>query len=438
MKKITAWLQNTITHWLHIDLTKKSQRNGYYLIVEIFFATFLTAAASFNAAYAIRLGAGDEHISLMTSIPALIAVVISIPAGQILQKTSRKKTLLVRTLALHRAGFLLILFAPFLSELNINRGVVVTWMLILFMLPAQFFNIGFTSLTATVIKPEQRAAVFSLRNQIYFAVSSVCSFLFGLWLDTVVFPLNYQVMYAVSFVVALLSLVYLNRLEITERAQQVEVKKKKQPIKLKLYVKNLVIDFRNNPQFLRFNINTFLMDFGLWAIIPLFTVYYVNQLGAGESWLGLLTTFGSLTNIFGFGLWRKIVNHFGRKKVLLFTSLIRPVFPIVVALFPNLTVIIILNAVLGLVMPGLGLSHYSLLLDSTPDDHRDQFTAYYTMFQNVSVFLAPLAGAAVLQLVGYRTTFLIFGGVRLLGGLMWRILPVIEPEPEKTLETENS
>ena len=421
--------QKAITRWMHIDLTKRSERNGYYLIVEIFFATFLTAAASFNAAYAIRLGAGDEHISFMTSIPALIAVLISIPAGQILQKTSRKKSLLVRALALHRAGFIVILFAPLLDNLNVNRGAVVTWVLILFMLPAQFFNIGFTSMTATVIRPEQRGAVFSLRNQIFFAVSSVMSFLFGLWLDAVIFPLNYQIMYAASFLVSMIGLFYLNRLEITERAKK-EKAKKKNPIPVKQQVKNLFVDFRNNPQFMRFNINTFLMDFGLWAVVPIFTVYYVNELGAGESWLGLLATFGSLTNIFGFGLWRKIVNRLGRKKVLLITSLIRPVYPVVVALFPNLTVIIILNAVLGLVMPGLGLSHYSMMLDATPNDRRDQFTAYYTMFQNISVFLAPLVGAVVLQWVGYRTTFIIFGVVRLLGGLMWRILPVKELKPD--------
>ncbi len=431
LKKIQSWLQNTITHWLHIDLTKKSQRNGYYLIVEIFFATFLSAAASFNAAYAIRLGAGDEHISLMTSIPAIIAVLISIPAGQMLQRSSRKKTLLVRALALHRSGYLLILIAPFLSAFNLNRGAVVAWVLILFMLPAHFFNIGFTSLTATVIKPAQRAAVFSLRNQIFFAVSSILSFLFGIWLDAIIFPLNYQIMYGFGFLVATVGLIYLNRVEVPEQPKTEAPQKKKEPLSLKQRISLLANDFRDNPQFLRFNINTFLMDFGLWAVVPIFTVYYVNELGAGESWLGLLATFGSLTNIFGFGVWRKILNRHERKKVLLFTALMRPIFPIVVAIFPNLTAIMIINTVLGLVMPGLGLSHYSLLLDATPNDRRDQFTAYYTMFQNVSVFIAPLVGAAVLQLVGYRATFVIFGIVRLIGGLMWRILPVIDPEEEK-------
>jgi MFS family permease len=430
-----ALLQKKFTQWLHIDLTRKSQRNGYFLIIEIFFATFLTAAASFNAAYAIRLGAGDEQISILTSIPALIAVIIAIPVGTWLQRTAGKKTLLMRSLALHRAGFVVIALVPFLSSLNLNQGTMVVWLLILFTVPAQVFNIGFVSLTATLIRPEQRAAVFSLRNQIFFAVNSVCSFLFGMLLDVVIFPLNYQIMYFASFLLSLVSILYLMKIEFRERAytavnlQQSEKPKKKLPtLNVRQRVLKLVNDFRASPTFLKFNINTFLMDFGLWAVIPLFTVFYLNELNATEGWLGLLAATGSVTTIIGFGLSRKLINRHGRKKVLLFTALLRPLFPLVVAIFPNLTAILLLNMAMGILMPGLGLSHYNMMLDATPDARRDEYTAYYTMFQNISVFVAPLVGALIYSLVGYTITFLIFAGVRLVGGLSWYLFPLRELE----------
>ena len=430
-----ALLQKKFTQWLHIDLTRKTQRNGYYLIIEILFATFLSAAASFNAAYAIRLGAGDEQISFLASIPALIAVIIAIPVGTWLQRTAGKKSLIMRSLALHRAGFVIIALVPFLSSLNLNRGTMVVWLLILFTIPAQVFNIGFVSLTATVIRPEQRAAVFSLRNQIFFAVNSLCSFLFGLWLDTVVFPLNYQVMYFASFLLSLVSIFYLMKIEFRERAytslkaQPAEKPKTKLPaLNVRQRILKLVSDFRASPTFLRFNINTILMDFGLWAVIPIFTVFYINELKATEGWLGLLAATGSITNIIGFGIGRKLITRYGRNKVLFYTSLLRPLFPLVVAIFPNLTAILILNMALGILMPGLGLSHFSLMLDATPDERRDEYTAYYTMFQNISVFVAPLVGALIYSLVGYTITFLIFAAVRLLGGLAWFVFPLRELE----------
>ena len=432
-KKVQSGIEKTITHWLHIDLSNDSQRNGYYLILEIFFATFLSAAAAFNSAYAIRLGAGDEQISLLTSIPALFAVIISIPAGRFLEKSTKRKTLLLRLLFIHRLGYLAIVFVPFFQALNLDTGSLVVWTLILFTLPAHVFNIGFTALSAKVLHPNQRGAVFSLRNQIFFAVSSICSFLLGFWLDAIIFPLNYQLMYGVTFLIATISLIFLNKLDVPEDRKSDGKKKKREPIRLK----TLIEDFRQNPQFTRFSINTFIMDFGLWAIIPLFTVYYVNELGATESWLGLLGAFGSVTNIIGFGVWNRIVNRYGRDKVLLFTSLLRPIFPFVVAVFPNLTAIMLVNAVTGLLMPGLSVSHYSMLMDAIPNDRRDQFTAYFTMFSNASVFLGPLVGAAVAQVADYRVTFLIFGGLRLIGGLMWRFLPVnVKAQEELEKEAE--
>ena len=86
-------------------------------------------------------------------------------------------------------------------------------------------------------------------------------------------------------------------------------------------------------------------------------------------------------------------------------------------------------------MPGLNLSHYNLLLTITPDDRRDEFTAYYTTFQNISVFLSPLLGALISLWVGYPITFLVFAGLRLFGGFMWRILPIkdFDQQPAKAV-----
>ncbi|MCD4752169.1 MAG: MFS transporter, partial [Anaerolineaceae bacterium] len=163
--------------------------------------------------------------------------------------------------------------------------------------------------------------------------------------------------------------------------------------------------------------------------------FYVKELGASDAWLGILLAFNSAANIIGFGLWRKVIQKYGRKKILMFTSLLRPIYPIVVALSQNLPAIIVVSAVTGLLMPGLNLSHYNLLLTITPGDRRDEFTAYYTTFQNVSVFLSPLLGALIILWVGYPITFLIFAGVRLFGGLMWRFLPIkdFDRQPAKTV-----
>ena len=67
---------------LRLNLDNQDDRNALFLVVEVFFAAVLGAAATFNAAFALRLGATNEDIGLLTSLPALLAVVISIPAGR--------------------------------------------------------------------------------------------------------------------------------------------------------------------------------------------------------------------------------------------------------------------------------------------------------------------------------------------------------------------
>lgn len=423
-------LQQEVTRFLHVNMDSRHQRNGYYLVIEMLWATFLNAATTFNAAYIIRLGASDQEVSFLTSLPALISIIVSIPAAKVLQRSRRRKNLIMGSLTLHRFGYLAIALLPWLKGLGLPQSSMAVATLILFTLPLQVFNIGFIGIQATAITVEQRPAVFAMRNQVFHAVRSVTVFLLGLWLDSILFPLNYQIMYLVTFVLSLISILYLMKIESDDQQSEAQPAGV-QPGKVSLWqrLKNTLREFRENEPFLKFSINTFLMDFGLWGVMPLFSIYYVNTLNASDSWLGLTGSTSSVANIIGFGLWAKLIPRYGRKKTLKITALMRPIFPLVVAISQNLTAIAIGQVVVGFLMPGLGLSHTNLLLSVTPADKRDDYTAMYTTLQNVNAFLAPVLGTYISSWIGLPATILIFAGIRFLGGLMWTINPIPDPEP---------
>ncbi len=198
---------------LHIDLNNPTERNSWYLVLEIFWATFLGAAASFNAAFAIRLGATDTQVGLLTSLPALLAVLVLIPAGRFLNTRKNPKPWLLGSLALYRSGFLVVAIIPWLKFAGINQGALLVFWLVFLSLPVHFFNVGFIPLLSDVVPPSQRANVFTARNVIYNAALSVSVYLYGQWLNRVDFPINYQLMYVVSYTVALLSLYYLVKIQ---------------------------------------------------------------------------------------------------------------------------------------------------------------------------------------------------------------------------------
>jgi hypothetical protein len=250
---------------LRLNPANNDDRNAFHLVIEVFFAAVLAAAASFNGAYAIRLGASNEEIGLLSSLPALIAVAISIPVGRFLQGRARHKPWIAGSLMIHRSGYLLVALVPLLKLAGINQGSLAVALLITISAPAHFFNVGWTPMLADVVPEEHRAAVFSARNIAANATTSVCVFLFGQWLSRMPFPGNYQIMYVFGFLVALLSQYFILKVNMPEKTPLPKTTLPAQPAgsKLKAQVAGFFKALHDEPNFQRLTLNTGL-DYG-WS-----------------------------------------------------------------------------------------------------------------------------------------------------------------------------
>ena len=155
-----------VSKLLRLDFNKNEDRNALYFVLEIFWATFLDAAASFNAAYAIRLGASDQEIGYLSSIPALIAIAITIPMGRILGRSRHKKRMVLSSLAVFRSGYVVIALLPWLKFIPIPTGTAVVIALIFFAATSSLFNVGWTPMMAEVITKDRLAHDISMRMHI--------------------------------------------------------------------------------------------------------------------------------------------------------------------------------------------------------------------------------------------------------------------------------
>lgn len=199
-----------------LDLAKPDDRNAWFLILEMFWASMLASAATFNAAFALRLGATNSQVGLLTSIPALMAVLISLPAGRFLNTKVKRKPWILGSLLTYRSVFLLIALLPFIKLPETTLAALVIGLIVSFSSLAHFFNVGWIPLLSDVVPEGKRAAVFSARNIIYNTSMSICGFLFGLWLEKILFPINYQIMYAFGFVTSLLSFYFLLKVQVPD------------------------------------------------------------------------------------------------------------------------------------------------------------------------------------------------------------------------------
>jgi MFS family permease len=413
-----------------LDLSRKEDRNLWYLVVEIFWAAILGAAANFNAAYAIRLGASNTDIGLLSSLPALIAVVISIPAGRFLESRTSRKPWLMAALFIARFTTILMAIVPFVHIPGISQGFIVVILMILSVIPAHFFNIGFTALLADIIPSDRRAAIFSARNITVSAASTVVIFLYGLWLKNFShFPNNYQIMYVFGFTVALLSNYFLLKIDVpNSKVKPPETGPQKT---LWSNLTGLVEAIKSQPSFFRITRNTFLHGIGLWVAVPLYSLLFVKDLGASDAWLGWQGTIASGVTILGYAFWRWVIVRWSEARTLKTLIVTMGLYPLLVGLFPNLTVILIAAGVNSFLAAGVNLSHFNTLLSSIPEESRPTYTAYYFMIANIGAFISPWIGLELASIFGKAPVLIFCGLLSIIGSSSFIFWPVkaLPPPP---------
>lgn len=408
--------------FLRLRLDTADDRNAWYLSAEVFWAAILGSVASFNAAYALRLGAENSHIGLLSSIPALLAAVVSIPAGHFLERRTRRKGWVLGSLMMHRMGYALVALVPFVPAHWFNRGALLVLLLVVMGPPAHFFGVGFNAMLADVVPERRRAAVFATRNIISVATSSVGLLLIGQLLNRVVFPVNYQIAYALGFAASVVSLAFLYKLRVPDSHVRVEERQVRQSLRQRMRsLRELGAAY---PGFVRFVTSTLLYNLGAWAAGPLYTLFYVRQLGASDAWLGSLGAVSNVSSVVGYAAWRRVIERWGDSRTLKRIAPGAALFPILVGTLRALTPILVVAGLDGLIVTGVNLSHFNLYLKACPSDRRPMFMGLYSTIMNVAAFVAPLIGVVAAERFGLAPTIIACGVCRALGGLAFRVWPV--------------
>jgi MFS family permease len=99
------------------------------------------------------------------------------------------------------------------------------------------------------------------------------------------------------------------------------------------------------------------------------------------------------------------------------------VYALLTAAVPSIEWMVPTSILGGFTWAGCNLALFNTLLTVCPADRRPTYIAVYTALINVTAFLGPLLGTALADGIGIRPAFLLSGGVRLLGlVLFWRLL----------------
>lgn len=400
-------------------------RNIKCLYGEIGWVAVLSGVITFNAPYALRLGASNAEIGLLASLPALMAILVTIPAGAFLNK-ARGSTVraLTWTLFANRIGYVLAALVPVLAVGH--PSLLAIGIFVVFSAPGHFYNVGWNALLADVTPEHWRAKVFARRSIILSVVSTVSVFVSGRWLSYAPFPQSYQVLYLVGFVAALVSLYYVNKLRPLPR--EADGLGEPQVFSLRNEAADLACKLRAEPQFVRIVINTLAHGMGVWLAGPVYVLFYVRTLHAQEAWLGVNGMVATLAPVMGFYLWQRIIGVRGERWVLRLTIMLLWLYPFLVGLTYNLSIILVWSALYGLVAPGVTLSHFNMLLKVIPNAHRPLFMAVYITVMNLGAFVMPLLGAWLAERIAPGPTLVLGGVLCVLGSSLFLFRPITAPD----------
>ena len=380
------------------------------LYIEVFCAQLQVAVTQFNAPFALRLGASNGEIGLLSSIPSLIALLVTIPAGRIFSRQTRRREWLTLTIFLYRMGFLLAACVPLLI---LDRpGTTLVWILILFTAPAHLFNAGWLPTLGDAVTERNRARVFSTRNTLAAVGLTLSLILAGIWLDGVAFPINYQVLYALGFATSLVSTIFIGKVKVARVAVATRARQAASARALWHGAREAA---SKAPDFVRITCNTFCHAVGLWMVGPVYVLYYVRQLGATEGWIGLNVMLTNLAPIVGYLVGQRVLARWGENRTLRLAINLIGFYPLLVGLTPHLSVILVWTTLNGLIAALVNLSHFNMLLKVPPEAERATYLAFYVTAMNAGAFVMPLIGVYLAGRFGFAPV-LIMGGILSLVG----------------------
>jgi len=286
--------------------------------------------------------------------------------------------------------------------------------------PSVVFSTGWSPMLSDIVPPESRATVLAWRSMLSSGTVAVLTFAMGRLLDRGTFPSNYQWMYAAGVIGSLISVGLVSRIQVPHpEAQQTT------PVAARAKggaaVKSTLAD---NPGFVRIIINTFVYTLGPWMVGPLYMILFVRELGASDSWVGLNTTLVHIGVVAGYWLWRRIIAKTGETHALLLALPLTVLYSLLIALFPNLTVILIVGFLHNLLLPGVTLSRSVIWFGLLPQGRKHTATALYSALMNIGAFVGPLVGVAISNHIGIIPTILLSTSLRIVGIVLFYVWPV--------------
>lgn len=362
------------------------------------------------------LGATNQQMGLITSLPSIIGMLALIPGTIWLNRAHSKKTFTVMSTFITRLLFMLIMFVPFLSDTY--SAWVLVGLIALLNFPGALSGLSWQTLIGDLVPENRRGEFFSTRNRLSTFTAMGITFLTGFFLQQFNKnnPFPYQVLFALGFVFAIIEVYYLwkhKEKDAIVLKESFVIKEKKKKLSLEVF---------KNKSFVSFMICALLFNFGAQMGWSIFSIYHIREAHATALWFSLFSVTNQFAQIISIKWWAKAADRWGNTIVLFVAACGMATAPALTILSTSLIYITLINLWIGLFVSGTNLLLFNQLLKVSPELNRTTYIANYNFLLSIIGFVAPQFGVYLLNLLGMNSAMVTTSIVRFLVGCSFLIV----------------
>lgn len=347
----------------------------------------------FVGMFAIRLGATDYMVGLLTSLPALLGLLAQLPSAYLAGRARSLQRLTMASAFMHRIFFLMFAFIPFLPL----SGLTKAWLFVILYAVANFpgtvCGTAWQAMMGEMFPESLRGQIFGERNMLTGLVTLIFTALAGWFYDRTnrLFPWNYSIAFGLSFLALMMSLYYLSRLR-EERPSGIH-QRSADPGRGRQRVRAVI----SHRPFMLLTAVMLIFHFGLHLPAAVFTILWVKMLHLPEGWIGNFSVVNGLAAVLVYRWLGRVADRRGNGFILFLSLSGFAALPVLYAYAANPYLISFLQVIGGFAGAAFNLGLFNLLLETAPTATRADYIAVFNFLMGLSGFILPMLGVALLN-----------------------------------------
>lgn len=387
------------------EVPPEHRKNFSHLYWDVAFWGLLNGSVvNFLGVYCSRIGATPLQMGMLTAIPALMNLIVTLPATIWLRNIPSTRVVPVTAL-ITRIFYGLLIPLPMLLPADTRIWVILGIVLFQNITGAIAATIG-NAFLAETIPPEWRGQVIGNRNALIAIMTMVTSLVVGQVLNAMSFAAGYQVIFAIGFAGSILSAYHLFQVKPVVSANEISLSNEDIPAP----AVGARLEILHGP-FRKLLIMMFLLNIGVFMLSPIFPLYQVNVLHLTDQTISLAAALFGLVQFIVSTQGGRISHRLGFRKMtgmgMTIASLSTLMFTFSFSPWMYYSTQVVGGT--GWSIYGGGAVNY--LLENVPAHDRSAHLAWFNLAINAAVLLCGLLSSS---LVGGLGLF----GAMLLGVLM--------------------